>query len=39
MLTICFSTIIRGDFFGTQRERGEVEDQEKRGGKVCLYKQ
>ena len=32
----CFSAIIRGDLFGTQRERikmkrGEVEDQKKEG--------
>lgn len=40
VLTMCFSTIIREDFFGTQRERGksgEIEDQ-KRDLKKCMYK-
>lgn len=39
----CFSAIIRGDLFGTQREgvkrkRGEVEDQNKRwkGRYICI---
>ena len=40
----CFSAIIRGDLFGTQRERikskrGEVADRKKkREGKVYLHK-